>query len=64
MGVESRLELLLEMEPEPMDPALAEQLLDEVLPVLRRHLPVQALEARLERWDGHVLLLAAAKLAP
>ncbi|WP_135257436.1 hypothetical protein [Thermus caldilimi] len=63
MGTENRLHMLLELEPEAMDPALAERLLDEVLEVLRQHLPVRALEARLERRGGHVVLLAAAELA-
>ncbi|TBH17258.1 hypothetical protein [Thermus thermamylovorans] len=63
MGTENRLEMLLELEPESMDPSLAERLLDEVLAVLRQHLPVRALEARLERRGDHVVLLAAVELA-
>lgn len=62
MGVENRLEVLLELEPEAMDPALAERLLDEVVGVLRQHLPVRGLEARLERRGSHVVLLAAVEL--
>ncbi|WP_018110865.1 hypothetical protein [Thermus igniterrae] len=58
MGLEKRVERLLELDPKALDPRTAEALMDEVLAVFRRHLPVRALEARLERREGHLLLLA------
>ncbi|MCS6869053.1 MAG: hypothetical protein NZ846_02215 [Thermus sp.] len=63
MDLETRLEMLLELAPETLEPGLAERLMDEVLGVLRRHLPVKALEARLEKREGHLVFLAAVELA-
>lgn len=58
MSLEKRVEMLLELDPEALDPGTAEALMDEIFTVFRRHLPVKALEARLERREGHLLLLA------
>lgn len=58
MGLEKRVEMLLELDPEALDPLKAEALMDDILAAFRRHLRVRALEARLEGREGHLLLLA------
>lgn len=63
MNLETRLEMLLELDPEALDPGLAEKLMDEVLAVFRRHLPVRSLEGLLKRQGDHMVLLVALELA-
>ncbi len=63
MDLETRLEMLLELEPEALDPGLAERLMDEVLAVFRQHLPVRSLEGILKRQEGHLILLVSLELA-
>ncbi|MFN4070675.1 MAG: hypothetical protein ACK4HT_03800 [Thermus caldifontis] len=63
MNLETRLEMLLELDPEALDPGLAEKLMDEVLAVFRRHLPVRSLEGILKRQEGRLVLLVALELA-
>ncbi|WP_205387578.1 hypothetical protein [Thermus caldifontis] len=55
--------MLLELDPEALDPGLAEKLMDEVLAVFRRHLPVRNLEGLLKRQEGRLVLLVALELA-
>ncbi|GAA6744425.1 hypothetical protein [Thermus antranikianii] len=52
MDLENRLEMLLELDPEALDPGLAEGLMDEVLTVFRKHLPVRSLEGIPEAAGG------------
>ncbi|MBW6394498.1 hypothetical protein KZX47_04925 [Thermus sp. SYSU G05001] len=63
MDLETRLEMLLELDPEALDPGLAEGLMDEVLAVFRKHLPVRSLEGILKRQEGHLILLVSLELA-
>ncbi|WP_243028242.1 hypothetical protein [Thermus albus] len=49
MDLENRLEMLLELHPESLDPRVAETLMDEVLAVFRKHLPLRSLEGLLEK---------------
>ncbi|ADW20867.1 MULTISPECIES: hypothetical protein [Thermus] len=63
MDLETRLEMLLELDPEALDPGLAERLMDEVLAVFRQHLPVRSLEGILKRQEGHLILLVNLELA-
>lgn len=63
MDLETRLEMLLELDPEALDPGLAERLMDEMLAVFRQHLPVRSLEGILKRQEGHLILLVNLELA-
>ncbi|MFN4232619.1 hypothetical protein [Thermus sp.] len=63
MDLETRLEMLLELDPEALDPGLAERLMDEVLAVFRKHLSVRSLEGILKRQEGRLVLLVSLELA-
>lgn len=63
MNLESRLEMLLELHPESLDPKVAEALMDEVLAVFRKHLPIKSLEGLLEKRGGQLVLLVTLELA-
>lgn len=63
MDLETRLEMLLALDPEALDPGLAERLMDEMLAVFRQHLPVRSLEGILKRQEGHLILLVSLELA-